>query len=161
MSRPDSSHRTSYEGLRPENRTDNVYNALDPAYQTHGQPTATVSEPYPAGEYFVLEKENHGDVNERTNTSETKGTSIHTGADYFVLEKENTDTSYSETEEKRTSVNKGALQPGHDYFVLERTNAEGSPMNNDTLREKSGSINNAGPEYFILEKENIKDNHKS
>ena len=146
-------HRTSYEGLRPENRMSSVYNAIDHDYQTT-EHNSTLPAVQGTAEYFVLEKENQENIDTSPNYNwmDNNSNTAQTNADYFVIEKNagvyQSDNGRTEMDENKET---SASNTPHNYFVLEQPNCINDGNVNDGQRvEKSGETTNA---YFVLEKD--------
>ena len=149
-----NANRTSYEGLRPENRTSSVYNAIDPDYQSTEQNSAAPTT-QGTNEYFVLEKENEdtGANTSKNNITDNVANPAPTNApaDYFVLEKNDgvhaRNNSITELNRNTDTLSSG---DSHSYFVLERQNCDNGEHISSSQTEGKSNDTNA---YFVLEKD--------
>ena len=158
-----SSHRTSYEGLRQENATGGVYNTLDPAYQTHegANVDSSVRNPNESHDYFVLEEQHHKQDNKtdssaaEKNQIDTKHSDSCASAEYFTLEKTTSETRDSHISAINTNMDGCSSNVEHDYFVLEQGNNDSNSRDADKGYSKiNESLDNTANDYFVLEKEN-------
>ena len=146
------SNRTPYEGLRPENRTSSVYNAIDPDYQSTEQNSAAPAAPG-TNEYFVLERVNQDSavttpIDNRINNNANPAT---THADYFVLEKEAGVYPHNNaTTELDVNKDSGSSSDSHNYFVLEQQNCASDRPSSEGQGVQHSDETNA---YFVLEKD--------
>ena len=158
-----SSHRTSYEGLRQENATDGVYNALDPAYQTHecANIDADVRNHNDSHDYFVLEEQNNKQdrktnnlVADKTQCDVNKSDS-YKAAEYLTLEKSTSETRDRHIGASKTNRDRCSSNVEHDYFVLEQANNDSISRDADKGYSKiNESLDSSANDYFVLEKEN-------
>ena len=149
-----SSHRTSYEGLRQENATDGVYNALDPAYQTNeGANVDTgVRNPNQSHDYFVLEEQNHQQDNKTNSSPADKNRKT---AEYSTLENATSEASDNQIGATNTNRDRCSSNVEHDYFVLEQGNNDSISRDADKGYSKiNESLDYTANDYFVLEKEN-------
>ena len=145
------SNRTSYEGLRPENRTSSVYNAIDPDYQSAEQNSAAPAA-QGTNEYFVLEKENQDCVvtTPKDNRIGNNAKPALTNADYFVLEQDvGVYPRNNSTAGVDGNKDSGTSSESHNYFVLEQQKcASNGPVSEGKGVQHSDETH----AYFVLEK---------
>ena len=149
-----NANRTSYEGLRPENRTSSVYNAIDPDYQSTEQNSAAPTT-QGTNEYFVLETENEdtGANTSKNNITDNVANPAprNTPADYFVLEKnDGVNARSNSTPELNSNTDTRSSGDSHCYFVLERQNCDNGEHVSGSQTE---GISNESNAYFVLEKD--------
>ena len=158
-----SLHRTSYEGLRQENATDGVYNALDPAYQTQkgANVDSSVGNPNESHDYFILEEQNHQqDIKTNSspadkNRSDMKKSDPYKTADYSTLENATSEASDNQIGATNTDRDRCSSNVEHDYFVLEQGHNDSISRDADKGYSKiNESLDYTANDYFVLEKEN-------
>lgn len=145
-------NRTSYEGLRPENRTSSVYNAIDPDYQSTGQNSAAPAT-QGSNEYFILEKDNSdsAEITLPDNKIDNNANPAHAHPEYFVLEKSaGVCPCSNSTTELNGNKDSGSSSGQHTYFILEQQNCASGGSASEGHGVHQSDETNA---YFIQEKD--------